>query len=353
MRIVYGVSGEGFGHVCEALEVAPALQRDGHEVKILTYGDRACAALAPFQPTRIEGVPLHFGPRGLSLRRTAAANAHVLPFYLRNWGRLDRELRAFEPDAFLIGFEPFTALAAQRLRRPLVSMDNQRALLYLREAPPGHRLSFTLATAATRGVTRGAAAYLVKTLDAARPADPRVHFVAPLVQAELRRLAPTEGGHILVYLTKPNPALLALLRALPHEFRVYDGQAPGRDGNLRHCAPGPGFLSDLAGCRAIVGTSGFSLVADAIHLRKPYFAVPLRGQFEQTLNALHVARHGLGAWSEQPTRALLEDFLGQLPRYRENLARISFDPDEQIRTLRAVLRRVVASWPQAAGRRAA
>lgn len=338
MNIVYGVSGEGFGHVVEARELVPLLRRDGHEVKVLTYGDRACSALAQFQPTRIEGLPLYFGPRGLSLLRTLARNAHVVPFYLRHWRRLRAELEAFGPDVFITAFEPFTTLAARALRRPLVSMDNQRAILYLRQAPRGHRLAFSLARLAVRAVTHGASHYLVKTLLPAASADPRVRFVAPIVQGDLRRITPSVGPRALVYLTKPNPPLLALLRQIEGEFVVYSGHPPGREGNLLHRSQGPGFVPDLAECRAVIGTAGFSLIADAIYLRKPYFAVPLKGQFEQTLNAHFLGETGLGEFSEDPTAERLRAFFGRLPLYRERLAQRRFDPAEQEEALRAILR---------------
>lgn len=341
MRIVYGVSGEGFGHVIEARGIIPVLRRDGHEVLVLTYGDRACEALAEHHPLRIEGLPLHFTDRGLSIRLTLARNAHVFPFYLRHSRRLMREITAFRPDVFLTAFEPFTTAAAHWLHRPLVSMDNQRALLSLRSTPPGHRFACAVAKLATRIVTAGADAYLIKTLDPARPVGGRSRFVAPIVQAELRALAPTVGNHVLVYLTKPNPDLLGVLRQVDARFVVYSREPERTDGNLEFHRQGPGFLTHLASCRAIVATAGFSLIADALFLKKPYFAVPLKGQFEQTLNAFQLAASGLGEQDEAPDRARIEAFLGRLPLYRERLARRSFDPAEQEEALRAVLRRLV------------
>ena len=38
MRIVYGVSGEGFGHAMRAKELIRSLIMTGHEIKVITYG---------------------------------------------------------------------------------------------------------------------------------------------------------------------------------------------------------------------------------------------------------------------------------------------------------------------------
>src|SRR5208282_4041617 len=119
MNVIYGVSGEGLGHVFEAVEIAALLQRDGHRVRIFTYGDRACESLAAFKPTRIEGVHLCFSAGGLSLPMTVRRNIGIFPFYLRNARRLLREMAQFKPDVFITAYEPFTMLASHKLGRPL------------------------------------------------------------------------------------------------------------------------------------------------------------------------------------------------------------------------------------------
>jgi len=101
MNIVYGVSGEGLGHVFEAIEIASRLKREGHNVRVLTYGDRAYNSLAAFNPTRIEGVHLYFNSEGMSLFDTVFKNLRIFPFYVRNWRRLRRELLEFRPDVFI------------------------------------------------------------------------------------------------------------------------------------------------------------------------------------------------------------------------------------------------------------
>ena len=57
MNIVYGVSGEGLGHVFEAKEIIVRLRKEGHAVKVLTYGDRAVASLSEFDPDADRGDP--------------------------------------------------------------------------------------------------------------------------------------------------------------------------------------------------------------------------------------------------------------------------------------------------------
>ena len=344
MNIVYGVSGEGLGHVFEALEIVPRLRSEGHRVKVLTYGDRACDALAGFAPLRIAGLPLYFGGRGLSLRQTLLKNRGLPGFYLRHGRRIQAEVAAFQPDVFLTAYEPYTTYLAQALKKPLISMDNQNELLH-RPPPRAQRgFPYRLACLATRLCTRGASYYIVKSFHKTSvTGGHRIRLVAPLIQAETRRLQPTDEGPVLVYLTKPNPGLVEVLRQVDADFVIYGDHLTRDEGRLRFRTQGPGYLPDLSRCRAIVATTGFSLIADAIYLKKPYFGVPLKGQFEQTQNAHYLRAAGIGAFAEDPNPASLARFLADLPTYRRALAALHFDPEEQAEVLVELLDRVATA----------
>src|SRR5947209_9517231 len=80
-----------------------------------------------------------------------------------------------------------------------------------------------------------------------------------------------------------------------------------------------GFLRDLAGASAVIANAGFSLVSEALHLGKPYLAIPVQHQFEQTLNAYYVDKMGYGAFWEDLSKEKIESFLFNLPLYAENL----------------------------------
>jgi uncharacterized protein (TIGR00661 family) len=342
MNIVYGVSGEGLGHVFEAIEIASRLKREGHSVKVLTYGDRAFNSLSAFNPTRIEGIHLYFNPEGMSLFDTVFKNLRIFPFYAGNWGRLRRELREFQPDVFITAYEPFSMVASHIFRRPLISMDNQNELLYIKAPKGTNMFAFWLARLATRVCTFGARYYVVKSFKKPEGGGERVRFVAPIIQKEIRSLSPVPGGHVLVYLTKENPELIGILKSMGETFTVYCNNRVGEDGNISYRAQGANFLRDLGGCKAIIATTGFSLIADSIYLKKPYFGVPLRKQFEQTHNAHFLTQSGLGEFSENITRGELEGFLANLPSYRARLASYHLDPAEQEETLVELLRQIAS-----------
>lgn len=55
-----------------------------------------------------------------------------------------------------------------------------------------------------------------------------------------------------------------------------------------------GFLTDLARCKAVMATAGFTLMTEALHLHKPYLALSMRGQFEHEINAVFLVQSGYG-----------------------------------------------------------
>ncbi len=249
----------------------------------------------------------------------------------------------FGPDVFLTAYEPFSMVASHVLGRPLISMDNQNELLHIDPPVGTNLLSFLLARAATLACTQGATFYVVKSFAKPCRDTERVRFVSPIIQQEIRRLRPQKGDYVFAYLTKPNPPLEAIMREMDERFIVYCNNRVEELGNTSDRAQGGSYLSDLAGCKAIIATTGFSLIADSLFLGKPYFGVPLKGQFEQTHNARFLAQSGLGEYAEDPTRGQIESFLGRLPVFEARLAGHRIDPAEQEETLLGLLRELRGS----------
>ncbi len=101
-------------------------------------------------------------------------------------------------------------------------------------------------------------------------------------------------------------------------------------------------MRDLTTANAIVANSGFSLVTEALHLGKPYLAVPVKHQFEQIFNAYWLQKTGYGAYWEELTKERVESFLHNLPLYQEKLEDY---PRQGNRALLAKLDTLIAEQP--------
>lgn len=69
----------------------------------------------------------------------------------------------------------------------------------------------------------------------------------------------------------------------------------------------------------MITNGGFTLISEALYLKKPIYSVPVKGQFEQILNAFYLEKLGYGEFHEEADKKSIETFLEKLPVYRKNL----------------------------------
>lgn len=304
------------------------LQRAGHNLKVVTYG-QSIDQLADYDLIRIRGIKHCYDGQGrLSLLKSLLQNFGVLTYYAKSWKRVRRQLAEFSPDVLIVNFEPFAPLIARSLKVPVVSFDNQHALLYFHlPVPKGCRWSAWITKTATRLVVRGAEHYVIMAFTPFETVDRQVHVVPPVVQDEIRQLRPTTGPKVLVYLKRPSLRFLEVLKRTDQQFLVYGYNTAATDGNLTYRVFSDRMPGELGACKAVMGSTGMSLMSEAVWLKKPFFGVPLKNEFEQTWNATLIRQSNFGDFSEEPTKEAVDHFFRHLNEYRGSLEEYRFDAD--------------------------
>jgi uncharacterized protein (TIGR00661 family) len=169
-------------------------------------------------------------------------------------------------------------------------------------------------------MTPRADAYLVTSFFTSRIDRPRTFLFPPILRQQILKAKPTDGEHVVVYVTSPAPMLARLLRTVRCSFVAYGFGREGQSGNILYKKPSVDrFLQDLIAARAVVANAGFSLMTEALHLGKPYLAIPIKHQFEQIFNAYWLDKLGYGTYWEELNKERIESFLYNLPRYGEQL----------------------------------
>ena len=315
MRVLYGVNGEGLGHATRSEVVIDMLLRRGYDVRVVASGS-AFAHLREKLP-RVDEI---FGPsfameqgeihRWATLRLNVAAVQRELPETVRHWMSVVHDWR---PDVVVTDFEPLSALYARSMLVPLVSVDNINMIVRCHHDDGivgGDLADFVLARAITRAMIPTAGDYVVLTFFRPRILWGRTTLVPPILRREVIEAAPERGDHVLVY-SSGEHGLIDALDAAGVPARVY---------GMRGKHSNEGFLEDLRTARAVITGGGFSLLSEAIYLRKPVLSVPLHGQFEQLMNARYLQRSGYGMCAPAAGAAELAEFLGRLPGYEQALA---------------------------------
>jgi uncharacterized protein (TIGR00661 family) len=155
--------------------------------------------------------------------------------------------------------------------------------------------------------------------------------VPSILRPEILDAAGEPGEHLLVYQTQVGAEKLPrVLAACGVPCRVYglrrDLTEDVVEGNLTYRPFSERtFVDDLRTARGVVAGGGFSLLSEAVFLRRPVLSIPVGGQVEQLLNALYLDRLGYGMHAEEPTDDALAAFLERIPDCERALASYSQD----------------------------
>ena len=344
MKILYGIVGEGMGHATRSKVILDELCAQGHEIAIVVSG-RAHALISRVFGGRpgvtvdeIHGLTLDYDNNALDLLDSVLGNLKTaLPGLARNL-EVYREMaeRRFRPDVVISDFESWAYLYGLRHHLPVVSIDNMQILdrcEHDAEITAHGRFAFRLARLAIKLKLPRARHFLVTSFFFPRVRRPRTTLVPPILRREILAAHREPGAHVVVYQTAgADPDLVATLRQLPGEFRLYGRHgAAGRDGNVTFQPfSETGFVEDLRTARAVVATGGFSLMGEAVHLGVPMLARPIQGQFEQEMNALYLRQLGYGDLTRTLSLESLGGFLERTGEFEQALRQYPRQPDNGI-----------------------
>ena len=293
----------------------------------------ASGAAFRFLVDRLPRVDEIFGPtfalkegeirRWATMRQNVRLAAHELPETVRHW--ID-EVDDWKPDVVISDFEPLTGVYARLTHTPLIAVGNINMLdrcRHDREIIGSDREDFLLARTVAHSMVPGGVAYIVTTYF--RPPVTRggTTLVPPIVRPEIIKARPERGDHLVVY-SSGDEALIEALRSAGIRCLVY-GMRGGpseavTDGNLElRPRSNDGFIEALRTARGVVAGGGFSLLSEAVYLGKPILSIPLRGQFEQAMNARYTERLGYGVCAPLPTPEIVGDFIERIPQFEEAL----------------------------------
>lgn len=303
-RILYGVAGEGFGHSSRSNLIAKRLLDAGHDV-LFAASRKSLRYLSEYFPERVREVyGLHFVYQQGKVRplKTFWSN---LSGYRKGIGtnrRLFQDtVRPFAPDVVISDFEPFSAWWAWRHRVPCISLDHEHMLTLCKlESIPHRRVDQFLAYLVTRGYHTWADAYLILNFFRSPLKSSAAVLAPPVIREIVQNAQPWQGDHVTVYSTDTSAGtregLCEILKQFPGQrFFIYGFDVDQEEGNLVFKKTSTeGFIHDLAGCRGVVATAGFSLISECLHFRKKMMLSPVRCQFEQIVNAHYIEKAGWG-----------------------------------------------------------
>jgi uncharacterized protein (TIGR00661 family) len=282
------------------------------------FGDRV---------NQVTGLSLSYSNGKLSTLGTVGVNLKKFPSgTVKNYKLYKNTVKSFAPDLVISDYEPFLAWWAFRHRVPCITIDHQNTLTQLKlDHVEKSFFSRFSANFITRCYYPGRMHHIIINFFNAPVKSKRSVLVGPVIRNEVAQRAPQKGNAVVVYTTDPTlkqKMIETFSKFQQVEFRIYGLDQEFTVQNCRFFKTSTDeFLDDLSTARAVIGTAGFSMISECLYFRKKMLLLPLKGQYEQVLNAHYVKKLGLGTYDFSIT----EDSVSQLLKMAET--DISSDPD--------------------------
>ena len=319
MRILYGVVGEGMGHATRSRVVLEHLTKN-HDVHIVVSGRARDYLAKRFENVHnIWGFTLNYEGNSVKKWQSVLQNLKgAVTGFPQNVKKYFEIVDDFKPDVVISDFESFSYLFARNHFIPCISVDNMQIINRCKHEPEligPHEDEFELTRSLVKAKLPGAFHYLITTFFHPPVRKERTTLVPSILRPEIIAAKSEPGAHLLVYQTMTsNTALIEELRKSGIECRIYgfkrDITSDVREGNLVFKPfSEAGFIDDLRTARGVVGGGGYTLMSEAVYLRKPMLSVPIGGQFEQVLNALYLEKLNYGMHAKALDGQVLGQFL--------------------------------------------
>jgi uncharacterized protein (TIGR00661 family) len=312
MKIGLACNGEGFGHVSRAVAFYEAL-KDRYEIVIF-----APHTVHEFLSRKAPGARVHEVPHmhlakiadRIDYFRTFRENLPTFLTLRTKIVRMSHLLRREGIQALVNDYEPFTAIAAKRIGTPVLQFNHPGIVV----------ISPSMALDAL--AIKIGARFMMPAFDKRMFVSFYNGDVGPMIRRELAEAPLSSGDYYVVSLKESyrRPVLKRLKQLGISNYRLFPN-------------PDDDYVSAVAGCRAIITSAGHQTLSEAMYMKKPVFALPQRGQYEQRLNAQMLVAAGWGSFgSIRNLKRTLPRFIrdldaGVFPRRPNPLIRFNFNND--------------------------
>lgn len=321
-KIIYSISGEGMGHAVRSRPILDYLTKK-HKVKIFSSG-RAYSYLSKiFQDVNeIQGIYMKYRKNSVNEIGTVICNMLNFPKMICSFSKLKRAIKKFKPDIIISDYEAISAYAGLFSNIPVISIDNQHIFDKTKlKFPKKYFINYLETRLVDRLIVPYAKYHFITTFFYPKIKSKNTFLVPPVLRDELINMKSKEWDYFLVYQTSDtNKKLIETLKKTDEKFVLYGFEKNKIEKNLVFKeAKEKEFFNDLANCKAVIINGGFTLMSEAIHLGKPVLSIPVKRQFEQIINAIHLDKLSYGKFIKNAEKEEILKFINNLGKYKNNL----------------------------------
>ena len=323
--VFYCVCGEGMGHAIRSGVILEKLTKI-YNVHIFS-GDKAYTYLnAKFDNVHEIGVyktVYHHNSVddiGTFLSCMKSTPSDIKKSY-RTLFKLTRKLK---PNIIVSDFENYSNLISNIMHIPLISLDNIHMITEAKiDLPPKHKTDFFKASVIVKLYVQYAKIHILTSFFNPPIREGRNSVIyPPILREDILNLKSENKNHVLVYQTSnSNFKLIDILKKINNEtFIIYGFNLDKTEDNLIFRKFNEDiFYEDFRTAKAVITNGGFTLISEAIYLKKPIYSIPALGNFEQILNGYYVEKLSYGEYHEEMNTDSIIQFLNKLDIYQKKL----------------------------------
>jgi uncharacterized protein (TIGR00661 family) len=332
--IFYSVAGEGMGHATRSEVVIKHLLKKEHKLVIFSY-DRAFKYLYErfkdyknvLDIIEIFGINLVYEKNEFKLKETIIKEYKKLrPMITNSIPLFTDKVLKYSPSVIITDFEPVAGVVAKLLEIPLICIDNQGFFTKC-SIDEKFKNSIQVKFFDYMLIFSGNFNFILTVFDIPVKEDYKknTYLISAIIRESIINANANKGEHILVYQTSTsNEKLFEVLKTSSQKYIIYGFNREIIDNNLIFKLPSVNeFANDLASCKGIITNGGFSLISEAVFLKKPIYSIPVKNQVEQEINSYYLQESGYGIQSEEINTIDLWRFINNLEEYRKNLMRLN------------------------------
>ncbi len=322
--IFYSVCGEGMGHAVRSAVVIDELKKN-HEVYVFS-SNRAYEYLnSKFDNVyEIGGFNTVYENNKVRSKKTLFKAVKTNPTNLKEgYDVLFKKSKEVKPNIIISDFENYSSMLSKLINVPLISIGNIHIITQTRyDYPPFHKKDRLFAKAVTKAyIIRPVKHILTSFFTPPLKNEKKSVIYPPIIRNEIMELKSESHDYILIYQTSDSSIkLMDKLKESDEKFIVYGFNKELVDENLTYRKFNEDiFYEDMRCAKAIITNGGFTMISEAIYLKKPVYSIPAEGNFEQILNGYYVEKLGYGEYHDQLNSKLISSFINNLEEYETNL----------------------------------
>jgi len=284
MKILYGIQLTGNGHITRSIRIIEALRANGFNVDIITSGTNSQLSL-PFEVKKqFQGLSFFYNSKGgINWIKT------ILSLKLKQFIK-DLKYDISDYDIVISDFEPVAAWSAKKYKIKSIGIGNQYLFISNKTPRPLYRDIFS--------------EFFIKYF---APCQNNIginyekyddFITLPIINESLLNSKPKNNKFFLVYLPSMSSDFICkeINKYGFNNWKVYSGDVFEDKTNgivkLRKLDK-DNFAKDLLNCSGVITASGFSTTSEALVLGKKLWSIPIKGQYEQTCNAVSLKNMGI------------------------------------------------------------